>query len=343
MKKRIAILTGGGDCAGLNAAIRAVAIRLLNEGYEVIGIKQGWKGLLEKITEHIDKNSLNGVLYKGGTFLETSRTNIYKEENGVERAKKNFADLGLEAIVAIGGEDTLGVASKLYKDGLPIVGIPKTMDNDVGGTDYCIGFDTSVSISVDAIEKLRDTAKSHRRTMVLEVMGRHAGWVALYTGIAGGADWTFIPEIEPNFNDAAHAILKKRERGQTYAVIVVSEGIAFDEDVNAEEIDSFGHARISLRGVGDRVAKEIEERTGVQARSSAIGYVQRGGSPTVFDRMLATRFGYLAGELIIRGDFGKMTAMVKGDVVPVDIGLASQVRTVPREWYKLAEEYFKEK
>ncbi|MDK2801168.1 MAG: ATP-dependent phosphofructokinase / diphosphate-dependent phosphofructokinase [Clostridiales bacterium] len=342
MKKRVAILTGGGDCAGLNAAIRAVAIRLLNGGYEVIGIKQGWKGLLEKIAEPIDKSSLEDVLSKGGTFLETSRTNIYKTENGLERTKNNFADLGLEAIVAIGGEDTLGVAGKLYEDGLPVVGIPKTMDNDVGGTDYCIGFDTSVSISVDAVEKLRDTAKSHRRNMVLEVMGRHAGWVALYTGIASGADWVFVPEVEPNFDDAARAILKKRKRGQNYAVVVASEGITLDDGAEVE-IDSFGHKRVSLRGVGEKVAREIEEKTGIQTRSSAIGYVQRGGPPTVFDRILATRFGYLAAELVMKRDFGKMTAMVNGDIIPVDISLASQVTTVSTNWYKFAEEYFNEK
>lgn len=343
MSKRVAILTGGGDCPGLNAAIRGAATRLLNGGYEVIGLGQGWKGLLEKDVRPIDRTGLANILWLGGTFLETSRTNPYKLPDGVRKAKARFAELKLDALVAIGGEDTLGVAAKLCSEGLPIVGVPKTMDNDVGGTEYCFGFDTSVTIAVDAVERLRDTARSHRRILVLEVMGRHAGWVALYTGMAGGADWILIPEVEPDFDEMCSSLMKKRACGQHYALVVASEGIAIHEEVGKGETDAFGHERLSLKGVGERVAREIEEMTGVQTRSTAIGYIQRGGSPTVFDRMLATRMGYLAGELVIRRDFGKMAAVVKGDIVPVDLALAAQVRTVPREWYELAKAFFDEK
>ncbi len=343
MGKRVAILTGGGDCPGLNAAIRGAATRLLNEGYEVIGLGQGWKGLLEKDVRPINRETLANVLWLGGTFLETSRTNPYKVAGGVEKAKANFADLKLDALVAIGGEDTLGVAGKLCKEGLPMVGVPKTMDNDVGGTEYCFGFDTSVTIAVDAVERLRDTARSHRRILVLEVMGRHAGWVALYTGMAGGADWILIPEVEPDFDEMCRSLMKKKSRGQQYAVVVASEGITLHEEVGKGETDAFGHERLSLKGVGERVAQEIEKRTGVQTRSTAIGYIQRGGSPTVFDRMLATRMGYLAGELVVKGEYGKMAAMVNGAIVPVDLALAATVRTVPREWYELAKAFFEEK
>ncbi len=343
MSKRVGILTGGGDCPGLNAAIRGAATRLLNEGYEVIGLGQGWKGLLEKDVRPLDRASMEEILGRGGTILESSRTNPYKVSGGAERAKAGFSELGLDALVAIGGEDTLGVAGKLHSEGLPVVGVPKTMDNDVGGTEYCFGFDTSVTVAVDALERLRDTARSHRRILVLEVMGRHAGWVALFTGMAGEADWVLIPEVEPDFDEMCASLMRKRARGKHYALVVTSEGITIHEEVGKGETDAFGHERLSLKGVGERVAKAIEKKTGVQTRSTAIGYIQRGGSPTVFDRMLATRMGYLAGELVVKGDYGKMAAMVKGDVVPVDLALAAQVRTVPREWYELAKAFFEEK
>ena len=344
MAKRVGILTGGGDCPGLNPAIRGASIRLLNEGYEVIGLGQGWKGLLEKIERPIDKAYVEEILWRGGTVLESSRTNPYNMPGGVEKAKASFKELGLDALIAIGGDDTLGVAGKLYKqEGLPMVGVPKTMDNDVGGTEFCFGFDTAVTVAVDAVERLRDTARSHRRILVLEVMGRYAGWVALYTGMAGGADWILIPEVELDWDEMCGSLMKQRKRGKNYGVVVVSEGITIHEEVGTGEVDAFGHERLSLKGVGERVAQEIEKRTGVQTRSSAIGYIQRGGSPTVFDRMLATRMGYLAGDLIVRGEYGKMAAMVNGDIVPVELELAAQTRTVPKEWYELAKAFFKEK
>jgi phosphofructokinase-like protein len=343
MAKRAGILTGGGDCPGLNAAIRGAAVRLLNEGYEVVGLGQGWRGLLEKIEIPVDKAYVEEILWKGGTVLESSRTNPYSIPGGVEKAKAAFSELRLDALVAIGGDDTLGVAAKLYKqEGLPMVGVPKTMDNDVGGTEFCFGFDTAVTVAVDAVERLRDTARSHRRILVLEVMGRYAGWVALYTGMAGGADWILIPEVELDWDEMCESLVKKKERGKHYAVVVVSEGIDLREEVGTGEVDAFGHERLSLKGVGERVAQELEKRTGVQTRSTAIGYIQRGGSPTVFDRMLATRMGYLAGDLIVRGEYGKMAAMVKGDIVPVDLELAAETRTVPKQWYELAKAFFKE-
>ncbi len=319
-------------------------MRLLDEGYEVVGLAQGWKGLLEKLEMPIDKAYVEEILWRGGTILESSRTNPYSMPGGVEKAKAGFQELGLDGLIAIGGDDTLGVAGRLYNEhGLPMVGVPKTMDNDVGGTEYCFGFDTAVTVAVDAVERLRDTARSHRRTLVLEVMGRYAGWVALYTGMAGGADWILIPEVELDWDEMCSSLMKERRRGKNYSVIVVSEGIAIHEEADTGEVDAFGHERLSLKGVGERVANEIEKRTGLQTRSSAIGYVQRGGSPTVFDRMLATRMGYLAGDMIAKGNYGTMAAMVKGDIVPVSLELAAETRTVPKEWYELAKTFFKEK
>jgi len=343
--KRLGILTGGGDCPGLNPAIRAVVIRAADYGYEVIGIRDGWAGLIKGDTEPLNVENVREILSQGGTILGTSRTNPYKNEEDKKKALKNFSRLGLDALIAIGGDDTLGVAGKFAKEGLPTVGIPKTMDNDVPETDYCIGFDTAVSVAVDALERLKDTARSHRRIMVLEVMGREAGWVALYTGMAGGADWTLIPEVPADLEEMAQNLLEKRRRGRLYGTVVVSEAVDLTGAIKEEEtgeIDEFGHGRLDLRGVGQLVAQEIARRTGIAAKHAVIGHIQRGGSPVLRDRYYPTRFGISAVDLVHRGEFGKMVILKGEEIGVVEMEkVAGRVKTVPPELYQLAKLLFK--
>lgn len=342
--KRIGVLTGGGDSSGLNAAIRGVVMRAADYGYEVLGIQEGWRGLVNGVAEPIGVEDVREMIYVGGTMLGSSRTNPFKKEGDVEKCKANARKLGLDAIVAIGGDDTLGVANGLSEQGLPCVGIPKTMDNDVNLTDYCIGFDTAVTVAVDAVERLRDTARSHRRIMVLEVMGRYAGWVALDTAIAGGADWVLIPEVKPDLDAMCKHLMKLREQGKRYGVVVVSEGIKLDgiQDDAEEEVDAFGHVRLGLRGVGHVVGEEIEKRTGIQTRVAVIGHIQRGGSPTVTDRYHATRLGMAATDLIHKGEFGKMPTFIGGEIRVVDLAeVAAKIKTVPESLYKEAMTLFK--
>jgi phosphofructokinase-like protein len=341
----VGILTGGGDCPGLNAVIRAVARRSFDRGHEVTGIRAGWRGLVENELTPLTPPDISGLLPRGGTILGTSRTNPYKQEGGVELVLKNFA--GIDALVAIGGEDTLGVAARLYAEhAFPVVGVPKTIDNDLSATDYTFGFDTAVSIATEAIDRLHTTAESHNRVMVVEVMGRHTGWIAVMSGIAGGADVILIPEQPLTVEEACADLERRHGRGKDFSIVVVSEGYKLtyasgeqQEITQAEDLDAFGHVR--LGGVGDQLAREIEERTGFETRVTVLGHVQRGGTPTARDRVLATRYGLKAADLVDAGDFGKMAALQGDSIVAVSLADATaELKTVPREWYDVARAFF---
>ncbi|MCK5491956.1 MAG: ATP-dependent 6-phosphofructokinase, partial [Candidatus Omnitrophica bacterium] len=278
---KIGILTGGGDCPGLNPVIRGIVRKANNEGHEVIGLRHGWRGLMEKEILPLDLNSISGILHRGGTILGTSRTNPYKSEDGAEKVKNGFKELGLDALIAIGGEDTLGVATKLYKEGVNVIGVPKTIDNDLCSTDFTFGFDTAVNVATECIDRLHTTAESHDRVMVVEVMGRHAGWIAAYSGIAGGADYILIPEIPINLEEVYTSLKKRHKRGKNFSIVVVSEGAAFDESelcLQEKELDQFGHVR--LGGIGNMLGQLIEEKTGFETRVTVLGHIQRGGTPS---------------------------------------------------------------
>lgn len=340
---RIGILTGGGDCPGLNPVIRAVVRKALLEGYEIVGIKNGWKGLVENDTMGLDINTVSGILPKGGTILGTSRTNPYKKEGDLQKVKDNFKKMGLDALVAVGGEDTLGVASKLVKDGLPnIVGVPKTIDNDLSATDYTFGFDTALNVAMECIDRLHTTAESHHRIMVAEVMGRHAGWIALEAGIAGGADVILIPEIPIDLDEVCNVIKKRHARGKTFSIVVVSEGAQFKDGsmvTQEKKLDAFGHVR--LGGIGEELAAQIEKKTGYETRVSVLGHIQRGGSPTAFDRVLGTRLGVKAVELIKNKEFGKMVALAGIKIIDVPLEEAVKaLKTVDMELYDIAKVFF---
>ncbi len=342
-KEKIGILTGGGDCPGLNPVIRAVVRKALIEGYEIVGIKNGWKGLIENDTAALDLNAVSGILPKGGTILGTSRTNPYKKEGGVQKVKDTLEKLGLAALIAVGGEDTLGVASKLVKDKIAnVVGVPKTIDNDLSSTDYTFGFDTALNTAMECIDRLHTTAESHHRVMVVEVMGRHAGWIATEAGIAGGADVILIPEIPMDIVETCDLIKKRHSRGKTFSIVVVAEGAQFKDNsmiTQEEKLDEFGHVR--LGGIGDVLAKEIEKRTGFETRVTVLGHIQRGGSPTAFDRILGTRFGVKAVELVKSKKFGKMVALRGGKVIDVPLEEAvSALKTIDMDLYDMAKVFF---
>jgi ATP-dependent phosphofructokinase / diphosphate-dependent phosphofructokinase len=342
MAKSVGILTGGGDCPGLNAVIRAVVRRADAAGWQTVGVREGWRGLVEPIFEDLGPAQVSGILPRGGTIVGTSRTNPFKLEGAVERVLQNFRDRELDALVAIGGEDTLGVAARLYAEhALPVIGVPKTIDNDLSGTDYTFGFDTAVFIATEAIDRLHTTAESHNRVMVVEVMGRHTGWIAVMSGIAGGADVILVPEIPVDFEEVAESIRKRHARGKNFSIVVVSEGCELPGLTDAEERDQFGHVILSKRGVGDALAREIEQRTGYETRVTVLGHIQRGGSPTPRDRVLATRFGLKAADLAAAGDFGQMAALHGDDVVAVPLAEATaELKVVPREWYDVARAFF---
>jgi phosphofructokinase-like protein len=339
---KVGVLTGGGDCPGLNAVIRAVARRSFARGHEVVGIREGWRGLVEPKFEPLGPREVSGLLPRGGTILGTSRTNPYRLEGGVDAVRESFAREGLDALVAIGGEDTLGVATRLHAEHeFPVVGVPKTIDNDLSATDYTFGFDTAVSTCTEAIDRLHTTAESHNRVMVVEVMGRHTGWIAVMSGIAGGADVILIPEQPVSLDDACKEIRHRHQRGKDFSIVVVSEGYELEGIDDPGEFDEFGHVRLSERGVGARLAQEIESRTGFETRVTVLGHVQRGGSPTPRDRVLATRYGLKAGDLVHEGRFGRMAAL-HGDSI-VDVALAeatAELKTVPDEWYEVARAFF---
>ena len=349
MAGRIGILTGGGDCPGLNAVIRAVARRSLERGYEVVGVREGWRGMVDALFQPLDERAISGILPRGGTILGTSRTNPYKSEGeaGVDAVLRTAESESLGALVAIGGEDTLGVAARLHADHeFPVVGVPKTIDNDLSGTDYTFGFDTAVSVATEAIDRLHTTAESHNRVMVVEVMGRHTGWIAVMSGIAGGADVILIPEQPITVEQACEELTSRHERGKDFSIVVVSEGYELtyesgEQRAVAQEVerDQFGHIR--LGGVGEALARDIEERTGYETRVTVLGHVQRGGSPTPRDRVLATRFGLMAADLVHEGRFGRMAALHGDAVVDVSLEEATrELKTVPPEWYETARAFF---
>jgi ATP-dependent phosphofructokinase / diphosphate-dependent phosphofructokinase len=339
---RIGILTGGGDCPGLNAVIRAVARRSMLRGWEVVGVREGWRGLVDGIVEELGPREISGLLPRGGTILGTTRTNPYKVDGGVERVRENFGAMKLDALVAIGGEDTLGVAARLHAEhDFPVVGVPKTIDNDLSGTDYTFGFDTAVSVATEAIDRLHTTAESHNRVMVVEVMGRHTGWIAVMSGIAGGADVILIPEEPISIDEAVSDIRRRHERGKDFSIVVVSEGYELEGTAEEGDVDQFGHVRLSQRGVGDAVARQIEEKTGYETRVTVLGHIQRGGSPTARDRVLATRFGLKAADLAHAGKFGRMAALQGDQVVDVSLDEATkELKLVPAEWYDVAKAFF---
>ncbi len=347
MAKRVGILTGGGDCPGLNAVIRAVTRRALDRGWEVAAVRDGWRGLVDGIVEPLGPREVSGILPRGGTILGTTRTNPYKLDGGVEQVLATFEREGLDALVAIGGEDTLGVAARLHREhAFPVVGVPKTIDNDLNGTDYTFGFDTAVTIATEAIDRLHTTAESHNRVMVVEVMGRHAGWIALHSGIAGGADVILIPEQPVTVEDACSLLEKRHATGKDFSIVVVSEGYELtyasgETTLVAEEAratDQFGH--VVLGGIGDALGREIEERTGFETRVTVLGHVQRGGTPTPRDRVLATRYGLKAAELVHEGTFGRMAALHGDEIVDVSLEEATrELKTVPPEWYAVAQAF----
>jgi phosphofructokinase-like protein len=339
---KVGILTGGGDCPGLNAVIRAAGRRVMTRDGEVVGILEGWKGLVEGLFAPLGPREISGLLPRGGTILRTTRTNPFKVDGGVEKVLANFQREGFDALVAIGGEDTLGVAARLYADhGFPVVGVPKTIDNDLSATDYTFGFDTAVTVATEAIDRLHTTAESHNRVMVVEVMGRQTGWIAVMSGIAGGADVILIPEQPISIDEACDDIRRRHERGKDFSIVVVSEGYELEGLADAGEEDEFGHIRLSQRGVGDALAREIEKRTGFETRVTVLGHVQRGGSPTPRDRVLATRFGLKAADLVDQKRFGQMASLQGDRVVEVALKDATaELKTVPPEWYDVAKAFF---
>jgi phosphofructokinase-like protein len=339
---KVGVLTGGGDCPGLNAVIRAVSRRSFARGHDVVGVREGWRGLVDGRFEPLGPREVSGLLPRGGTILGTSRTNPYRVEGGVDAVLEHFRNAGLDALVAIGGEDTLGVGARLYAEHeFPVVGVPKTIDNDLSATDYTFGFDTAVSICTEAIDRLHTTAESHNRVMVVEVMGRHTGWIAVMSGIAGGADVILIPEHPVSIEDACKEIRHRHDRGKTFSIVVVSEGYELDGLEDAGETDEFGHVRLSERGIGARLAQEIEQRTGFETRVTVLGHVQRGGSPTPRDRVLATRYGLKAADLVHAGNFGRMAALHGDSIVDVSLEEATaELKMVPDDWYEVARAFF---
>ncbi len=339
---KVAILTGGGDCPGLNAVIRAVVRRGEQHGLEFIGIREGWRGLLENNHFRLTREAISGILHLGGTILGTSRTNPFKKEGGPERVIRTLAENNIGAVVAIGGEDTLGVAKRLFERGVNVVGVPKTIDNDLSGTDYTFGFDTAVTTATEAIDRLHTTAEAHNRAIVCEVMGRHAGHIALHSGMAGGADVILIPERPIVLDEVCQYLRTRLARGKRFSIVVVAEGAQLQrgkDEVQTQELDEFGHVR--LGGIGAYLAKEIERRTGIETRATVLGHIQRGGTPTARDRVLATRYGVFAADLVKEGRFGQMAALHGDAIVAVSLEEATRsLHLVDPKLYEVAEVFF---
>ena len=341
---KVGILSGGGDAPGINAVIRAVVRKgIRNYGYEIVGIRDGWRGLIEGDFMPLDLEAISGMLPRGGSVLGTSRTNPFKHEDGAQRILKNVKENNLDAVVVIGGEDTLGVAYKLYEMGLPCVAVPKTIDNDLAGTDYTFGFNTAVSIATEALDRLHTTAEAHHRIIIFEVMGRNTGWIALEAGIAGGADVILIPEKPFDIDEICSYIKQRQKRGKTFSVIIAAEGAkpkGGKEIVYSHSVDEFGHAR--LGGVGYYLGKEIEKRCeDIETRVVVLGHIQRGGSPTAFDRILATRYGIAAIDLVHKGEFGRMVALKGNEIVSVPLkDVAGKRKTVDLRLYEIASVFF---
>ena len=339
---KVAILTGGGDCPGLNAVIRAVVRRGEQHGFEFAGIRDGWRGLIEGSHFRLNRQSVSGILPLGGTILGTSRTNPYKREGGVEALFRTIETQNIQAVVAIGGEDTLGVAKRLFDQGLKVVGVPKTIDNDLSGTDYTFGFDTAVGIATEAIDRLHTTAEAHSRVIVCEVMGRHAGHIALHSGIAGGADVILVPERPVDLAQVSQWVLSRQSRGKRFSIIVVAEGAQIErgkDETQSADLDEFGHVR--LGGIGQFIAKEIERRTRIEARVTVLGHIQRGGSPTARDRVLGTRYGVFAADLVRDGRWGQMAALHGDTIVAVSLEEATRaLHLIDPALYDIAEIFF---
>ena len=339
---KIGILTGGGDCPGLNAVIRAVVRKgIFHHKDEFVGFLEGWRGVMEDHTMPLTLNSIAGILPRGGTILRTSRTNPAKKEGGIEKCLETLKRHKIDSLVALGGDDTQSVTYKLHETGFKVVGVPKTIDNDLSGTDFCFGFDTAVNIATEAIDRVHTTAEAHNRVIVVEVMGRDSGWIAIYSGIAGGADVILIPERPFDLNDVAETIRQRHARGRYFSIVVIAEGArlaaGLDEQIVAEKgkKDEFGHVR--LGGIGTIIAQELEKRTGFETRAVILGHTQRGGSPTAFDRMLATRYGIGAIDAVHRSDFGKMVALRGTDIVTIPLKEAlSRTRTVGQDLIDVA-------
>lgn len=347
MAKKVATLTGGGDCPGLNAVIRAATLKLTRAGYEMVGVRRGWRGLLDNDYVPLDKHSISGILHRGGTILGTSRTNPMKEEGGVQLLVDNIRQNEIWATIAIGGDDTLGVANQVQeKYALNMVGVPKTIDNDLSGTDYTFGFDTAVQIATECIDRLHTTAESHDRVIVVEIMGRHTGWITVMAGIAGGADVILIPEYDLSVAETCEIIQRRHATGKNFSIVAVSEGARLvtkegeEELVTvSDEVDAFGNVR--LGGVANLLAKEIEKRTGFETRATVLGHIQRGGTPTAHDRILATRYGIKAADMVIAEDFGKMAALHGDEIVAVPLLEGVKERKLVRpEFWDMAQTFF---
>jgi 6-phosphofructokinase 1 len=343
---RIAVLTGGGDCPGLNAVIRAIVRRARTHGFECVGMREGWRGLIDDLHLPLDRETTSGILHRGGTILGTSRVNPFKVPEGLNKVRANMEKHRLGAVIAIGGEGTLGAAAQLFKEGLKVVGIPKTIDNDLNGTDFTFGFDTAVMIATDAVDRLHSTAESHRRIIVCEVMGRHAGWIATYAGIAGGADVILVPEHPVDLVKVSEHIQRRQASGRTFSIIVVAEGTKIRGATSGEEkvvtsgaLDEAG--RVRLGGIGAVIAQEVEARTGIETRVSVLGHIQRGGTPTAHDRVLATRYGVHACDMVARQEFGKMAALRGNRIISIPIEDAvRELKTVDPEFFEVAQVFF---
>jgi len=346
-EKTVGILTGGGDCPGLNAVIRAAVRKGITQyNYRFKGIQKGWKGMIECDWEPLGLEEISGILPKGGTILGTSRTNPFKEDDGGELVADNMRRMKLNALIAIGGEDTLGVARKLNDLDVPVVGVPKTIDNDLNGTDYTFGFDTAVNIVTEAIDRIHTTAESHNRVMVIEVMGRHSGWIALHAGLAGGADMILIPEQKYTIDEIVQTIQKRHSRGKDFSIVVVAEGVMLQAEEKNDEfvvqeagLDEFGH--VKLGGIGQVICNEVEQRTGFETRVTVLGHLQRGGTPTAFDRVLGTRFGVAAIDLVQTENFGNMVSLQGNEIVSIPLSKAvDKLKVVDQDFYDLARVFF---
>jgi 6-phosphofructokinase 1 len=341
---KIGMLTGGGDCPGLNAVIRAVVRKgVFHYGDEFVGFLEGWRGLLEDMTMLLDLEAVSGILPRGGTILRTSRTNPSKRPDGIDRCLAALEKHRIDALIAIGGDDTLSIAQKLHEKGAKVVGVPKTIDNDLGGTDYTFGFDTAVNVVCEAIDRVHTTAEAHNRVMVVEVMGRDAGWIAMYSGIAGGADVILIPERPFDVDKVAEQIRQRHERGLYFSIVVVAEGAKFSAETGSgapvlQDMgkDEFGH--VKLGGIANILAREIERRTGYETRAVVLGHIQRGGTPSAFDRVLASRYGIGAIDMVHKGEFGCMAALRANRIVSIPLKEAiARNRTVDDEMIEVAD------
>jgi len=342
---KIGILTSGGDCPGLNAVIRAIVRKADELSFETIGITNGWKGIFDESYKPLNLNTVTGIVNRGGTILGTSRFSPFLENNGKDILLHKISKEGFDAIIAIGGEGSMHIAQQAMDIGVNVVAVPKTIDNDISGTDYTFGFDTAVNIATDAVDRLHTTAESHHRIMILEVMGRHAGWIALYSGIAGGADVVIIPEVKTKIEDVVEVLKSRYKRGKIFSIIVVAEGAQFlEKEISnkqtSKKLDDFGRER--LGGISYYLAEEIEKRTGFETRATILGYIQRGGVPSAFDRVLGTRFGVYAAEMVRDKKFGRMAAIQSDTVIDIPISEAiGKLKTVTPELYKVAQVFFK--